>query len=77
MVQFSLHEATANLSSLIDDAQAGGEVVITRDGVPVVRLVPIKPQGRRAFGALKGAISMDPCFEEPLPDDELGGWHLA
>jgi len=77
MAQFSVHEAKVNLSCLIADAQAGGEVVITRGSVPVVRQVSIKPQGRRAFGALKGAISMDLCFEEPLPDDELGDWNLA
>jgi antitoxin (DNA-binding transcriptional repressor) of toxin-antitoxin stability system len=45
--------------------------------VPVVRLVPVEPLGRRQFGALKGKIAMDARFDEPLPEDELGGWNLA
>jgi prevent-host-death family protein len=77
MAQFSVHDAKTNLSRLIADALAGGEVVIARGSVPVVRLVPIDPVGRRQFGALKGKIAMDERFNEPLPEDELGGWNLA
>lgn len=77
MTQFSVHDAKTNLSRLIADALAGGEVVIARGNVPVVRLVPVEPRGRRCFGALKGKIAMDAGFDDPLPDDELAGWNLA
>ncbi|MDE2436388.1 MAG: type II toxin-antitoxin system Phd/YefM family antitoxin [Sphingomonadales bacterium] len=77
MTQFSVHDAKTNLSRLIADALAGGEVVIARGNVPVVRLVPVEPRGRRCFGALKGKIAMDAGFDEPLPGDELAGWNLA
>lgn len=77
MPQFSVHDAKTNLSRLIAEALAGADVVIARGNVPVVRLVPIKQQGRRAFGALKGSISMDERFNEPLPQDEMEGWDLA
>ncbi|AHI24705.1 antitoxin [Komagataeibacter xylinus] len=77
MAQFSVHDAKTNLSRLIADALAGGEVVIARGSVPVVRLVPVEPQGRRVFGALKGKITLDKTFNETLPDDELAGWNLA
>jgi len=77
MAQFSVHDAKTNLSRLIADALAGGDVIIARGNVPAVRLVPVEPQGRRRFGALKGKIAMDAQFDEPLPDDELGGWNLA
>ena len=77
MAQFSVHDAKTNLSRLIADALAGGDVVIARGSVPVVRLVPIEPHGRRVFGALKGRIALDACFDEPLPEDELGGWNLG
>jgi prevent-host-death family protein len=76
MAQFSVHDAKTNLSRLIADAIAGGEVVIARGNVPVVRLVPVNPRGRRCFGALKGKISVDACFDDPLPDDELEGWNI-
>lgn len=77
MAQFSVHDAKTNLSRLIADALAGGEVVIARGKVPVVRLVPVERRGRRAFGALKGKIAIDARFEEPLPEDELSGWNLG
>jgi prevent-host-death family protein len=77
VAQFSVHDAKTNLSKLIADALAGGDVVIARGGVPVVRLVPIDPLGRRCFGALKGQIFIDERFDEPLPDDEIDGWTMA
>jgi prevent-host-death family protein len=77
MAQFSVHEAKTNLSRLIAEALAGGEVVIARGNVPVVRLVPVTACGRRCFGLLKGKITIDAGFDEPLPEDELKGWDLA
>ncbi|WP_298285294.1 type II toxin-antitoxin system Phd/YefM family antitoxin [Novosphingobium sp.] len=77
MAQFSVHDAKTNLSRLIADALAGGDVVIARGNVPVVRLVPVNPVGQRQFGALKGRIAMDARFDGPLPDDELAGWNLG
>lgn len=77
MAQFTVHDAKTNLSRLIADALAGGDVVISRGSVPVVRLVPVKPLGRRVFGALKNKISLDETFNEPLPDDELDSWNLS
>jgi len=77
MAQFSVHDAKTNLSRLISEALAGGDVVIARSNVPVVRLVPVTPRGRRCFGVLKGKIAVDTGFDEPLPEDELKGWSLA
>ena len=77
MAQFSVHDAKTNLSRLIAEALAGGEVVIARGRVPVVRLVPVNPRGKRCFGALKGKIAMDARFDEPLPDEELASWNLG
>ena len=77
MAQFSVDDATANLSRLIAEALAGGQVIITRDNVPVVRPVPATPRGWRRFGSLKGSLAVDARLDEPLPDDELQGWDLA
>ena len=30
-----------------------------------------------AFGALKGMIAVDARFDEPLPENELGGWKFT
>ena len=51
-------------------------MVIARGSVLVVRLVPIDPVGCRKFGTHNGRIAMDERFDEPLPEDELGGWNL-
>ncbi len=77
MAQFSVHDAKTNLSRLIAEALAGGDVVIARGSVPVVRLVPVAPRGERRFGALKGRIAIDARFDEPLSEEELTGWALG
>jgi prevent-host-death family protein len=77
MPQFTVHDAKTNLSKLIAVALEGGDVVIARGSVPVVRLVPIEPRGKRSFGAYKGRIAIDSRFDEPLPEDERSGWSLA
>jgi prevent-host-death family protein len=74
MAQFSVHQAKTNLSKLIAAAMEGADVVIARGAVPIVRLVPVAPRGKRCFGALKGKIAIDSRFDEPLPDDEQIGW---
>lgn len=43
MYTFSLAEAKAKLSQLIDLVEAGEDVTITKGGKPVVRLVPNSP----------------------------------
>ncbi|MGD9508049.1 MAG: type II toxin-antitoxin system Phd/YefM family antitoxin [Geminicoccaceae bacterium] len=47
MIEVGTYEAKARLSELIDKAEAGEIVVITRHGKPVVRLVADK-EARRA-----------------------------
>lgn len=77
MTQFTVHDAKTNLSRLIAEALAGGDVVIARGKVPAVRLVPVSQPGKRKFGAFKGKIAIDARFHESLPDDETEGWDLA
>ena len=47
MEKVQLFEAKARLSELVDRAEAGREIVITRRGRAVARLVPARPGGRR------------------------------
>jgi prevent-host-death family protein len=73
-VTVTIAEAEARMDELLDAALAGEEVVITRDDVPVAMLMPIR--SRREAGWLKGQVSLDDSFFEPLPDDELRAWGL-
>jgi prevent-host-death family protein len=43
----SLYEAKTKLSALVDQAAAGEEIVVTKNGVPRARLVAIPKQGKR------------------------------
>lgn len=77
MTQVTVHEAKTRLSQLIAEAENGGEVVIARGKVPAVRLVPVKPRGKRKPGVLKGLIEVDDSAFAPLTDEELRDWGLA
>jgi prevent-host-death family protein len=47
MKHVGIFEAKTHLSSLVDEVEKGGEVVITRHGKPVARLVQAtSPQGK-------------------------------
>jgi prevent-host-death family protein len=73
MTSVSVYDARAGLSRLIDRVLAGEEVVITRNGKPVVKLVPAgeKP-ARRRLGTLAGEFDIpDDVLLEPLPDEIL------
>jgi prevent-host-death family protein len=60
----NMHQAKSSLSRLVARALAGEEVVIARNGEPVVRLVPIaKKRETRVPGRGKGKIWISPEFE--------------
>ena len=65
-----MHEAKTNLSRLVERAEAGEEIVLTRRGRPTVRLAPVKRRSSmaQARGALSGPFWMSDDFDE-LPDD--------
>lgn len=53
-MSLSIAEAKSQFSAVIDRAQAGEEITITRHGKPVARVVPVrmehdKERARRAF----------------------------
>lgn len=76
MIMVTMHKAKTNLSQLVAQAEAGEEVIITRDSVPAVRLVPVgEPKPRRLFGALAGHVAVTASFFEPLPDAEIVAWN--
>lgn len=75
MIKVTMLKAKTNLSQLVADAEAGEEVIIMRDAVPAVRLVPVSlPKPSRKFGALAGKVSVTEAFFEPLAESELTVW---
>jgi prevent-host-death family protein len=69
----NLYEAKSQLSSLVEEAAAGAEIVIAKAGVPRARLVPLKARVRRPGGS-KGRIRIARDFDAPLPADILAGF---
>lgn len=67
----NLYEAKTRLSSLVDEAAAGAEIVIAKNGKPMAKLVPIRDRVRRKPGRLKGKIWMSKDFDAPLPQELL------
>jgi len=75
METVQLHAAKARLSELVDRAQAGEEVVISRHGKAVARLVSYQPKrARRRLGLLRGKIKFRRGWDDPLPDDVLAAF---
>ena len=70
-MEVNIYAAKTHLSRLIDQVNAGEEVVITRHGRAVARLVPAEGKTKRKLGTLKGKIWMAEDFDAPLPDDML------
>ena len=67
-MRVNVGQAKTDLSKLLTRVEAGEDVVIARDGVPVARLVRIEPStpGSRflaARGKLSGSITIGEDFE--------------
>lgn len=75
MTSVTIEEAQTQLSSLIERAERGEEVIITRDATPVARLVVcVQERPKRGFGSMRGKAWLDESFWEPLPEEELKLW---
>lgn len=60
----NMHEAKTHLSRLVEQVEAGEEIVIGRAGRPVARLVPyVRAGGPRTPGALRGTIWLADDFD--------------
>jgi prevent-host-death family protein len=65
MKQVNVHEAKTQLSRLLQDVEAGEEVVIARNGEPVAKLVPhIEERRPREPGWAKGRMWLAPDFDD-------------
>ncbi|MDZ4827973.1 MAG: type II toxin-antitoxin system prevent-host-death family antitoxin [Actinomycetota bacterium] len=66
-----MHEARTTLSELLRRVVGGEEVVITRSGEPVAKLVPIGPRRTRVLGVDLGRFTVPDDFDVPLADEVL------
>ena len=76
MTKVNMHEAKTNLSKLVEQALAGEEVVLAKNGEALVRLVPVATEALRPIGLHRAAMSDEEAEEalRPLSEEELGFW---
>lgn len=71
MDSVNIYEAKTTLSKLVARAEAGEEILISRNGTPVAKLTPLSPPlPRRQLGLLKGQIVLHPGWDEFTEQDE-------
>lgn len=72
MKSVNVHEAKTHLSKLLAEVEQGEEVVISRAGRPVARLLRFEPlPAKRELGFDRGLFEIPEDFNAPLPDDIL------
>jgi prevent-host-death family protein len=80
-VQVNLYQAKTQLSSLVERAARGEEIVIAKAGKPLARLIPMdggkELKSRETFGQNFMEITyIAEDFDAPLPEDVLKDFGL-
>ena len=71
-MQYNVYEAKSSLSRLLDEVEAGKEVIIARHGRPVVRLEKIHVSTGRLLGTGRGEVELpDDSIWAPMSDEEV------
>lgn len=75
METVNIYDAKTRLSQLVDKAAAGEDVVVSRNGKPLVRITQLlEPKRTVTFGVLKGKVKLAADFNAPLPAEVLAGF---
>jgi prevent-host-death family protein len=69
MMQANIHEAKTHLSRLLKKVLLGEEIIISKAGKPVAKLVPYEGKpADRVPGRDRGLIEIPEGFDEELPE---------
>jgi prevent-host-death family protein len=72
MEMVNIYDTKTRLSQLVDKAASGEDIVVCRNGKPLVRITQLQaPKRRIRFGVLKGRLTVPEDFDAPLPSDVL------
>ena len=75
--EISAGEFKARCLAIMDEVRdRGGEYIITKRGVPVARLLPVRIERRPLLGSMKGTVKMLGDIVGPIdePWEALEGW---
>ena len=75
METVNIYDAKTRLSQLVDKAASGEDVVVSRNGKPLVRITRLDAAKRRIrFGVLKGKLTISDDFDAPLSETTLAAF---
>ena len=70
--QFDIHDAQTNLPCIIERVEHGEEIVISRGGTPVAKVVPLTRQvARKGRGSLRGHLVTAPGWDSTEVNDAI------
>jgi len=70
MRTINIHEAKTHLSRLLERVAMGEEVIISKGGKPVAKLIPVDAlPKKRLLGSAKGKFTVPDDFNDPLPKE--------
>jgi prevent-host-death family protein len=73
MKTVNIHAAKTHLSTLVEEAARGEEIIIAKAGKPMARLLPLSARKfDRKPGRLKHLIKVHGNFDDPLPPEIAG-----
>jgi prevent-host-death family protein len=77
VLTYNIHEAKTHFSRLLARVAAGEEVLITKAGEPIAKIVPVRARTRRIPDARPAGLWLAEDFDAELPpellDDFSGG----
>jgi prevent-host-death family protein len=72
--QFNIHDAKTNLSRIIDRVEHGEEIIISRAGHPVAKVVPlIRRVNRAGRGSLRDTLVATQDWDSPEVNEAIAG----
>ncbi len=73
-VQFNIHDAKSNLSRIIERVEHGEEIIISRAGTPVAKVVPlVRTVNRTGRGSLRGSLVIADDWDSDRVNEIIAG----
>jgi prevent-host-death family protein len=70
--QFNIHDAKTNLSKIIERVEHGEEIIISRAGHPVAKVIPLAGRIQRTGrGSLRGQLVLTPDWDSDAVNESI------
>jgi prevent-host-death family protein len=72
VAQFNIHDAKTHLSRIIERVEHGEEIIISRAGHPVAKVVPlVRATSRVGRGSLRGKLVLADDWDSPEVNEAI------